>query len=329
MATLLKLLFGLCAVLFALRAEAQLIPYEMVEQGPAPTAQTVFTAGRTMTDVGFNSFSNSLKILEGDDGIAFYVSAGAIPKLIFICNGVENGCNHDVDLADNFSFIVKDSSANEGFKITHDEIEVQDLKCRTTDPTTPASNRLKIYCKNDSFYKISDAGTVTELGAGGGATINTLGSFRPAQAEWPATNSAAFDTVNAHPIIKFADAVTQRVMFSDYLTQSYSGGDIIVVMRYAFSVGTTNSIRQCVAFEYMASAGQDIDGDGFATAKCVDITGNATQGVTFAGSITFTSAEIDGLIAGGLFRMYVERDGAHANDTAAGVAQLLGIQLRQ
>lgn len=42
----------------------------------------------------------------------------------------------------------------------------------TTTPTNPASSNLKMYVKTDNkIYKLTSAGTETEIGAGGGTSV--------------------------------------------------------------------------------------------------------------------------------------------------------------
>lgn len=151
----------------------------------------------------------------------------------------------------------------------------------------------------------------------GAATVDI--TFRPFQQEPPASDYAWLDTRNNHPFLTFEDAEHQYVMFTGRLSDGYGGNGLDVTL-YITSTVTSGEHRFEVSFE--ALSGLDIDSDSFASAKTVDITVNGTNGVLSSGTISFSNSEIDSLAAGGLFRLKVLRDGDHANDDAAGNAQL-------
>jgi hypothetical protein len=226
---------------------------------------------------------------DGVDEFCAYVHATDGLKFVPVIDGVEGAADRAVDLASGFCWRLRDSTQTD-------------------------------------IASICEDGTIT--GLSGAATINTLHTFMPKMAEFPTANPGALSTRNDHPIITFADAATTSAYFSQYMTQSYSGGTVTLVVRMA-STSTTNSHRVCAAFERIASSGVDIDADSFDTAVCADVPVNGTSGITFATSLVFVAADLDAIEAGDLFRINLYREGAHANDTATGVMQLVGMSLRQ
>lgn len=133
---------------------------------------------------------------------------------------------------------------------------------------------------------------------------------------------------SGHIVLRFADSVTNRAIFEDFLARHYDGGGITVTLKWAALTATTGNVRWSVAFERMVA--HDIDADDFATAKAATTAAPAGgAGIPVDTVIAFTNAEIDGLVAGEAFRLLVERLGADGADTMTGFADLLGIELRE
>jgi hypothetical protein len=83
------------------------------------------------------------------------------------------------------------------------------------------------------------------------------------------------------------------------------------------------------AFERMDTA-LDIDADSFATAiAAAAATVPGTSGFPKYTTISFTNAQADGIVAGEMYRLKITRDADNASDTAAGDAELLGVEVRQ
>jgi hypothetical protein len=92
---------------------------------------------------------------------------------------------------------------------------------------------------------------------------------------------------------------------------------------------TSGDVDWDAAFERIGDQQQDMDSNGFASAKSVDnMTVPGTSGLVDVVSIAFSDgSEIDDIAAGEGFRLKVTRDAA--GDTAAGDAELLFVELKE
>jgi hypothetical protein len=149
----------------------------------------------------------------------------------------------------------------------------------------------------------------------------------PLGSEPPATNFAAFVSRNNDWVLAFDQTTQEAAVWKAVLPRNYAGGGITVYLTWA-AVPTTGTVGWDVAFERIGDGSQDIDADGFATAKVVTAaTVPGTSGNTDITNVAFTNSEIDGLVVGEVFRLRVRRD--VATDTAAGDAQLLAVELKE
>jgi hypothetical protein len=158
---------------------------------------------------------------------------------------------------------------------------------------------------------------------------DTLCVFLPLQNEPPASNYATLDFRNQHPVLDFDDTTQEAAIFTGVLPRSYAGGGITVYLHWAATSATSGTIGWDVSFERIGAAQQDTDSDGFASAQTV--TAAAVDGTS--GNVTITNvaisngANIDSIAVGETFRIRVRRD--VANDTAAGDAELLAVELKE
>ena len=96
---------------------------------------------------------------------------------------------------------------------------------------------------------------------------------------------------------------------------------------FAATSATSGTIGWDAAFERINASGLDIDADSFAAAKTITaVTVPGTSGQVLVSSVTFLNSEIDGLLAGEMYRLRIRRD--VANDNAAGDAELLAVEVR-
>jgi hypothetical protein len=192
--------------------------------------------------------------------------------------------------------------------IENDEVALAEIAAHLAD-TSDAHDASAISVTGYTATNVQDA--LAEVAGGGGAapTIDTLARFTALDYQPPASNPATYDTRNQHPVLDFDTTTQEATIFSEVLPRWYTGWD--------------------VAFERIADGGQDLDADGFATAKTVTATTvPGTSGVVKVTSVAFTDgAEIDSLVAGEAFRLRVRRD--TATDTAAGDAELLRVELKE
>jgi|SRR5882672_174178 len=161
------------------------------------------------------------------------------------------------------------------------------------------------------------------------ASGNTLMSFQPAAAQFPATNYATFNTRNTHLLLEFDTTTQEACFFRGILPRNYAGGGITVYLHWAAASATSGTIGWDVSFERIGAAQQDIDSDGFATAQTVTAaTVDGTSGNVSITNVAVTDgANIDSIAVGESFRIRIRRD--VANDSAAGDAQLLGVELKE
>lgn len=161
------------------------------------------------------------------------------------------------------------------------------------------------------------------------ASGNTLLTLLPAANEPPATNYATLDLRNGHPTLDFDTTTQEAAIFTAVLPRHYAGGGITVYLHWAATTATTGTIGWDVAFERMSDATTDIDADSFATAQTVTAaTVSGTSGVITVTNVAVTTgANIDSVAVGESFRLRIRRD--VANDTAAGDAELLAVELKE
>lgn len=151
---------------------------------------------------------------------------------------------------------------------------------------------------------------------------------RPSDNEPPAANYATLDLRNSHPVLEFDTTTQEAAIFSAVLPLLYGSNGLTVEVYFCADTAITGTIGWDAAFERMDVSSLDIDADSFATAKTITaVTVPGTSGQLLKSSVAFDNTEIDGLLAGELFRLRIRRD--VANDTAAGDAQLLLVVIRE
>lgn len=164
------------------------------------------------------------------------------------------------------------------------------------------------------------------------ASGNTLVALFPTDNEAPATAYATFDVRNGHPVLDFDDTADEAAMFTFLLPRSYGGGGLTLHLHYSMASAVSGGVRLDAALERMGDGAQDIDTDGFATAKSVTVAAvPATAGHVDIAAIAFSDgAEMDGAAAGELCRIRIERKPSDTtNDTAAGDLELHAIEINE
>lgn len=160
------------------------------------------------------------------------------------------------------------------------------------------------------------------------ASGDTLAILVPQAYEPTATNYATINVRNQHPILEFDSATQETAIWTIRMPRHYGGGNVTVDVTWS-AVPTTGTVGWDVTFERI-DATLDIDADSFATAQTVTATTvPGTSGVTITSSVTATAGATgtDSVAAGEVFRLRVRRD--VATDTAAGDAQILGVEARE
>jgi hypothetical protein len=162
------------------------------------------------------------------------------------------------------------------------------------------------------------------------ASGDTLVVFGPQDNEAPSANFATIDSRNSNPCLDFDAAADEIAVFSSVLPRSYAGGGITVYLHYAMTSATTGNVVLTGAFERIGDGQQDIDSDGFASAKSVTQAVPATSGHVDIANIAFTNgAEIDSIAVGEKFRLKITRDADNVSDDAAGDLELVNIEIKE
>ena len=161
------------------------------------------------------------------------------------------------------------------------------------------------------------------------ASGNTLVTFGPLQAEPPSTNFAALSLRNQHPVLAFDATTAETVYFSGVMPRHYAGGGITLYTHWAAATATSGTIGWLAALERIGDGSQDLDADGWAADQTITAaTVPGTAGLVDITSVAISAgAATDSIAAGEAFRLRITRD--VANDTAAGDAHLVGIELKE
>jgi hypothetical protein len=139
-----------------------------------------------------------------------------------------------------------------------------------------------------------------------------------------ATSFATLDTRNSIAVLDFDDASTESAVFVGIMPEGASlGSGLIVNLDFMATTATSGNVRWSVAFE---RCNTDLDSDSFDTATAATVATSGTSGIVAVGSITCTA--IDGITAGDLFRLRVQRIGGDGADSMSGDAELVAVEIR-
>jgi len=125
-------------------------------------------------------------------------------------------------------------------------------------------------------------------------------------------------------------ADNQNIVFESTIPTYFDAAtkSLEVRLDWAAPVGIlVGDVKWDVAWERDNILGLDIDTDSFAAAKSVTTTTSGVSGQLSRTTITFTSAEADGLLAGEDYRLQVVRAANAAGDTLVGNANLLYVSI--
>lgn len=161
------------------------------------------------------------------------------------------------------------------------------------------------------------------------ASGDSLVMFQPWAFSPPASNSATIGHRNNHPVLNFDTTTQETVYFTGILPRHYGGSGITVYVHWMAATATTGTIGWDIAIERMSDGATDLDSDSFATAQTITAgTVPTTSGEAEVTNVAISNgANMDSLAAGDSFRLRIRRD--VANDTAAGDAQLLAIEIKE
>lgn len=151
----------------------------------------------------------------------------------------------------------------------------------------------------------------------------------PAAAGIPPTASfAPLVRRNNHLLAAFDAAADESLDFEAVWPVTFPSSVTLKII-WAADTATSGTTRWGAQFERIGAAQQDLDSDGFATAKTAGTAANGTAGNTVETTITFTSAEADSLAVGEWFRLriYRDADGTSGTDDMTGDAHLVGLEI--
>ena len=161
------------------------------------------------------------------------------------------------------------------------------------------------------------------------ASGETLCVFMPYNNVPTATNFASLDLRNLHPCLDFDAATNESAVFSGVMPSNYAGGGVTVYIHWGASTDHDPALHCFWDAGFELCTGLDLDGDSFAAVNSVDTDHpNDTCGIETVTSIAFTDgADMDSVIAGGLFRLIITRDAA--NDNMTGDAELYAVEIKE
>lgn len=162
------------------------------------------------------------------------------------------------------------------------------------------------------------------------ASGDTLAIFTAQHSNATASNYAALDIRNSHPVVAFDATAGQAIYFESILPRNYSGGGVTIYLHWMSASATTGNTRWTSALERQEEAGTDLDADSFATKIASDSTCTATSGAIRVMTLAHTNgAQMDNVAVGEGFRLQIEREAAHGNDTMTGNAQLSLVEMKE
>jgi len=161
------------------------------------------------------------------------------------------------------------------------------------------------------------------------ASGDSLGQFFPNGSRPPATNPGIPTTRNDIDYLDY-DADTEESNFwRKVLPSNYTGLGITFDI---YTIAATALIDDFVAglsIERGEAGGNDFDVDAFAAEKTVTSTTNGTSGIATKSTISFTNAQIDGLLKNEPYRLKFARKAGAGGDDMLGKLQLMSIYARE
>ena len=156
----------------------------------------------------------------------------------------------------------------------------------------------------------------------------TLVQFAATANEPPATTFATFDTRNNHAVLDFDDTLNEIAYFTGTMPQSYSRRAVSVVIKYAMTSATANTVQWDISFERLLVGTDNLDTNSFGATSTATVTVPGTAGIIGMASINVTAGtNMDNIVEGDLFRLNVTRNGVA--DSGAGDAELISVIIKE
>jgi hypothetical protein len=154
----------------------------------------------------------------------------------------------------------------------------------------------------------------------------TVAIFKPLDVETLSSGTMATSTTrNNRPILQFNSSTGTYAAWTHILPEgTYLSGGLTCSVWWSADV-TLGTVGWEIAFERL-NDGSSIASNSFGTPQLISASTVPASGLVKKTSVTFTSGQIGGLLAGEMFRTRIKRD--VDNDTAAGFAELHQIEIR-
>lgn len=214
---------------------------------------------------------------------------------------------------------------------------------------TPRVGELGILSATGSMLYRDADGNVTEVSPGGAGNVLTLVGGVPT---WQSSSIAVDEFVvftpddaifgevqgfqnaepgvrNLRPILEFDDTVLEAIVFSGAMAAHYDVTHSLEV-RIDWSGPATvggGDVQWLAAWESLSLLADNIDANSFATAQGAVGMVPGTSGQIQRTTITFTSAEADGIAPGEDFRLQISRDPADDDDDMVGDADVIRVSI--
>jgi hypothetical protein len=145
-------------------------------------------------------------------------------------------------------------------------------------------------------------------------------------------NNPQAKTVGTHSILSFDAGSVEGIPWQRYLPPGYTAGSSLRVNIYwAADTAIAGDVIWAAAFERLSNVvPNNVLVDGFAALQTAAAsTAPGVLGDIQLAQITFTSAQIDGLLAGEPLRLFLQRTGDAVGDTMAGDANLVRVVVEE
>jgi hypothetical protein len=160
------------------------------------------------------------------------------------------------------------------------------------------------------------------------ASGNTLLTFDPRDASFPASSFPTFDVRNNHPVLDFGLSPAETAYFEGIMPRHYAGGGVTIYLHFAMSSASSGNIKIETDFERIGNEWQTLDSNGFAGSPQSAETGVPSAGLVKIANTTHTNgAQMDSVAIGEKFRLSVKRVSV-AGD-ATGDLELVGIEIKE
>ena len=270
------------------------------------TIQTVFARGSTISTAV--SFATALKLLDSNgDGYAWYVDPTNGPTFVCVDNSVENACtSYTRALASGQTLVYKNFGGTAIFTLT----EATGALTNTTYNTESAGNVFTY-----KRYLWLPAGVCQNVTPGTPWDLPAANAAVAACRTGTNTNKGA---------LAFADGSNLTAQYNLYLNEDWTGAIDATIVYEANSTSTNNTVWQIA----IACAGDaDADDPAFTDDEFTADAGKATAhqyNATAVNTVTTTGT----CLAGDMMHLRVRRNSAHASDTLAATALLVGVSLK-